>query len=229
MPEGLVGASYGPAPIETTAIYFSNRLAMFYDAKGLPPGLTVNKTTGVISGRPTAGKSTPYLVNLYAGNLIGTWVTTVDLMIHPLPDGSVGSFTGHVAREPTLNSDLGGRLDITTTAAGAFSGKLVNGATTHALTGKIECPEFDPLSTTAILPTGTATITRGKLPSLTLRFTIDAANNRLTAATLSDGTHTAGVAAWRDLKQPDTLTGYYTFGLNLAASNAALPQGTGYG
>jgi subtilisin family serine protease len=54
-----------------------------YHATGLPPGLTVNRTTGLISGNPTVGGTFP--VTISATNLLGTRTATLILFI-AVPD-----------------------------------------------------------------------------------------------------------------------------------------------
>lgn len=54
-----------------------------YSATGLVSGLTLNSTTGVITGKPTV--SGTYSLGICATNLVGTGSTTVTLAINPVP------------------------------------------------------------------------------------------------------------------------------------------------
>src|SRR5438105_11658460 len=66
----------------------SNGPIISYNATGLPAGLTVNTTTGLISGTPAAGTNTgsPYSVTLSATNGNGTSnPATLTLTIKPPP------------------------------------------------------------------------------------------------------------------------------------------------
>src|SRR5205814_1644253 len=56
-----------------------------YNATGLPPGLTVNTTTGVISGTPATSTDagSPYSVAISATNAGGTGTATLTLTIKP--------------------------------------------------------------------------------------------------------------------------------------------------
>lgn len=117
-----------------------------YSASGLPPGLVLNKTAGVITGRPVAarivkGMNVPYKVRLTAANAAGGTVHEVDWLVLPLFDSVVGQFHGLVERDPAVNGltgvswGLGGRLEIVVTKSGASSGFLTLGSDRHPLKG----------------------------------------------------------------------------------------------
>src|SRR5207237_6760722 len=63
----------------------SNGPIISYNATGLPAGLSVNTTTGLISGTPAAGTNTgsPYSVTLSATNTSGTGSASLTLRIDP--------------------------------------------------------------------------------------------------------------------------------------------------
>ena len=228
-------------------------------AAGLPPGLTIN-SEGLVSGRATAvklfpkghpqeGQVAPYLVRVTASNAVGSdFVVDRELVVQPLPGGVVGVFTGKVARAPALtppatgfvgtNFGLGGRIDVTTTTKGAYSGSLLLGATTYRFKGVLNANSISPNQSTA-----TTTIARSKMTPLTLSFTLDAVDNLLKLGTVSDGTVTAAVDGWRSTWVKTSLVpapaaayqGYYTFGLDIPSglsgtlANPNIPQGSGYG
>jgi hypothetical protein len=84
----------GPPVIETGVVsgylettFSTNILASknptSYDATGLPPGLSVNTLTGVISGKPTVAGT--FLVTMYASNSGGTGTVTQPFTIFPPP------------------------------------------------------------------------------------------------------------------------------------------------
>lgn len=117
-----------------------------YSASGLPPGLVLNKTTGMITGRPLAaridkGANVPYKVRLTAANAAGSTVHEVDWLVLPFFESVVGQCYGLVARDPAINGlaglawGLGGRLEIVVTKSGASSGFLTLGSDRHALKG----------------------------------------------------------------------------------------------
>lgn len=202
----------------------------FYAAT-LPTGLTLNASTGVISGVPnvalTAGTSRIYPVTIKAINAkTPVPFRTINLTLSALPVGSVGTFAAFVPRDPGLNESLGDRITLTTAAGGTFTGTLVDGALARAFSGK--------LTTTpgSNLVTGIATIVRvakpTNLPTLTLTFTIDSQAN-LVSGSLTNGTQTQNFTGWRSVVPTIAYQKMYNFGMTLASPDPALPAGTGFG
>ena len=83
---GQVGVAFSPYQIT------ANQAITTWGAAGLPAGLTVNTSTGVISGTPAWGTdaSSPYAVTLSATNGNGTGTATLVLTILPPPTAFVG-------------------------------------------------------------------------------------------------------------------------------------------
>jgi cyclophilin family peptidyl-prolyl cis-trans isomerase/formylglycine-generating enzyme required for sulfatase activity len=98
------------------------RRATSFVLTGLPPGLGYNRSTGRITGRPT--RSGTFVVTATALNPGGGGTTTFPVTVQPLNPATVGSFVAAVGRNTVLNADLGGRVDVVTTASGACSGTL---------------------------------------------------------------------------------------------------------
>lgn len=95
---------------------------------GLPPGMTWDKLTGIISGRPTAStKPLGYPLTIKASNPKSSDSATATLMVNIVPASVVGVFAGPLERS-ALNDNLGGRFDLTTTADGLCSGSITLGA-----------------------------------------------------------------------------------------------------
>lgn len=197
------------------------------------PGLTLNTTTGLISGKPTLSKS--YTVTLTARNSIASTSTTASLFIEPLPENVAGVYTGWIARDPFLNANLGGRVDLTIASTGAISGSVTLGGVRLSIAGasmdiSSAMPPAAPEATVTIKRTGT-------LVPLTLRFTLDTATNRFTTGSVSDGVNTAPIKGWRSIwKATGTplvlatdVPKLFTFALKPPASPASMPRGDGYG
>jgi predicted outer membrane repeat protein len=97
---------------------------------GLPPGMTWDKLTGIISGRPTAAtKPLGYPLTIKVSNPKSSDSATATLLVNIVPASAVGVFAGPLERSP-LNDNLGGRFDLTTTASGLCSGSLTLGGRT---------------------------------------------------------------------------------------------------
>jgi len=227
-----------------------------YVASGLPPGLTIDNF-GWVRGRATAvryhpkghpqeGQVAPYLVTITASNAIGRdVVTNKELFVNELPGGVIGAFTGSIARNVVLTPGvtgslfgLGGRIDVTTTTRGTYSGKILMGLKTYSFKGALNSNVSSPNQSQVV-----ATISRGKsLTPLTLAFTLDATDDLLKLGSVTDGTETAVISGWRNkwvktkfLPSPAAdYQGYYTAGLDVpvelagTASHPGIPQGMGY-
>jgi hypothetical protein len=193
------------------------------------PGLKLNTATGLITGKPTAPKR--YTVTLTARNSLGFTTATDEIDIAALPQNVEGVYTGVIARNTLLNSNLGGRVDLTVVNTGVLSGSVTLGALKYSLTGVMD------ISQTAA-PEATVTIKRtGTLGPLALKFTLDTAMNRFVTASLSDGINTAQIQGWRLIWKATGLVPnlapsaakLYTFALKPPAIPSALPRGDGYG
>jgi len=94
----------------------------------LPPGITINQATGVLSGVPTKGGT--YTLVIKATNLKGNSSTpSFTINIAALQAGIVGAFHGHIERSSTVNltpnPSLGARFQMTTNANGTATGESV--------------------------------------------------------------------------------------------------------
>lgn len=223
-PPAIVGGafSYNLADHINTS---DNLTPSSYSATPLPTGVSINTTTGLISGTPsialTPGTSKTYNVVVKATNKKNSATKTMSLVVSALPVGSVGTFAAFVPRDSGLNNNLGGRLTIIPATAGTFSGTLIDGVTTRKFSGKLTA------TPSSVLVTGSCSITRTG-GNLTLSFTIDASSS-LISGTLTDGSHPVSISGWRNVVPTAAYVGTYNFGMNLALPNSALPQGTGYG
>ncbi|MES2598580.1 MAG: M36 family metallopeptidase [Verrucomicrobiota bacterium] len=104
-----------------------------YAATGLPPGLLLDKVTGLVSGRVTTaskidtktGLPIPAVVKFTATNVVGT-STAVELRL-VIKDhfGSLaGTFQGLVQRSPVTNFNHGGLTELTLAKTGVATGSF---------------------------------------------------------------------------------------------------------
>lgn len=214
LPVGAITFNARTAPVVNAPSSFESRLGAAvalplvtdngpyaYRYSGLPNGVAYNPTTGALTGRASASGTFP--VVLTATDAFGL-ITTVNitLVIAPLPAALVGVFNGTVARDATLNQNLGGTFTFTTTTSGQLTGKLTLGATTYAFTGILDGAAGAPA-------TASITIARKGLSLLPLTLSIPLDDTGATGALNS----TVPVAAWRKAATATTYAGRYTFAL----------------
>ena len=114
--------------IDVTAVGMDG-VANVFSAKGLPPGLTINKNTGTISGTPT--KAGTFAVTVSASNKWKwTGSTSFILTVEALPAWAKGTFVGTVKCRVGWNADVAwssekvGIASVSVGATGKISGKL---------------------------------------------------------------------------------------------------------
>jgi len=189
--------------------------------------VTLSKT-GVLSGSPISGGT--YSVVMTVKNGTAAAVTqNYKLLVSPLAKGTVGTLHGLFERNAALNGNVGSSLQLFTTVSGAYTAKVITGATSTSLKGVMTATLDEP-SNARIVLTGQKF---GTLTNLTLTLNIDGANNRLTG-TLSDGTNTASVEAWRQIwtevpGNAASVKGVHSFYLEAEDSSVGVPQGYGFG
>jgi phosphatidylserine/phosphatidylglycerophosphate/cardiolipin synthase-like enzyme/thiamine monophosphate kinase len=176
---GTVGT---PASLQVSATDSASGQTLTYSATGLPAGLSINASTGLISGTPTT--ATAYSVTVTATDTTGakgsasfTWT------INPATANTVtvtnpGSQTGTVGTPASLQvsaTDSASGQTLTYSATGLPAGLSIN-ASTGLISGT-------PTTATAYSVTVTATDTTGAKGSATFTWTISASSS-CTAAQL---------------------------------------------
>lgn len=239
LPVGIVGAPYFYQILVDPA---SANAPTTFSAKNLASGLKLDAKTGIISGVPT--KVETKTVTLGATNGVTPVPAGVNatLTIVNLPAGLDGVFHGLVGRDAEINGMAGGRIELTVTKTGSYSGKLTLASESFSFKGNLS---FDldtmPATPVAIAPfTGSVTIPRkGIAAPLTLSFTIDeTTKSTLSAGQISSvnsgGPVQAGVTAWKVTTHTGRYLGLYNFGIRLSPTggelaNPDVPHGDGYG
>ncbi len=205
---GQVGQAYSFA----LAPLASNNASLWI-VSGLPSGLGYNSTTGLISGTPT--RAGTFKVTVQAANADNATRSTASapLTISALKAGALGTYMALVGDNSAVSLTLRGRLDLTTSSAGTFTGKLTNSTGVFPFTG--------------ILGGTDATVRTGNvhLPAETIAFTVDGGTGAVGGTvTLAADLTTAPINGWRQTATNSSRTGYYSFALSPTDSS-----GSGYG
>jgi Protein of unknown function (DUF1566)/Abnormal spindle-like microcephaly-assoc'd, ASPM-SPD-2-Hydin/YHYH protein/Putative Ig domain len=198
-----------------------------YVVTNLPSGLRLSASAGAISGIPT--KAGSHSVSVTPVNSSGVSETTLvyPITVSALSSGVVGTFHGLTDRNSALNSNLGACLQIVTTSTGAYTGRMVVGAVSIVLKGQLSASASSP--TTATLSQTVPRLGAG----VTLALNFNGTTQEVTG-TLSDGTHTAAVSAWRNPWSSTGTTaaryrGLHSFYFAQSNNSVSLPQGYGFG
>ncbi len=127
---------------------------------GLPLGIRYDTTIGKIVGFATKSRNYRYSVAVQGAD--GTRMTySFDMSVQPIPAWAIGSFTSLIS--PPSRSDLpkvglGGYLNLSATASGAYTGSLRLGSTIFPFKGQIQGETeaergTEPLESTATIIT----------------------------------------------------------------------------
>lgn len=196
-----------------------------YYATGLPAGLTLDKTTGVITGRITAKPNILYTIKYWsipAGSKIKTIQTSV-LLVNSFPAAMTGGFEG-ILLNPAIPS---GKVSLVVNSTGAFTGTL-------SYKGKVYSLKSALTVHTLTAPVS-SDVTIAVTPAVSLTITVN--NNSTMTADLFDGGTNVGkvtVPEGVQLKtypaaSPAPWAGTYTLVFPAPAVPGTGPQGSGYG
>ncbi|HYF37996.1 MAG TPA: Ig domain-containing protein [Prosthecobacter sp.] len=202
-----------------------------YKANHLPPGLTMDDATGVISGQPRQAGT--HHVSVRAENDAGKSVRIeFDIEIQPLPTDLVGTYHGYVFAHERINGSLGARLEVRTTSSGAASGKLISGNEVLHFTGAlVTAPDAGHVTLDASIPRP------GRTP-LTFQGAASIVTNDMIGNVIDETAEDPleGIAsfnAWRNIwseaKPATAYDGLHTFYMDLMDVDPALPLGYGFG
>lgn len=230
MGDAIVGGSYQYTILYTVP---ANNPPSTFRAKGLPPGLKLDAKTGIITGTPT--KTGLHKITLIAANSYGASETTVDLFVYPFPLNLSGNYIGLMINDPTLNQQLGGRLDLKVTALGTYTGTLTQGTIKTPFKGKLNVilGSQTPSTNVVIQPVGSPS---PAAVTLTLHFDLDQ-NIFAPGSQINQGNITLPISGWRQIWHARTnaatvYQGLHTFALkppNELLNNDEVPQGHGFG
>jgi hypothetical protein len=209
----------------TLAVPAENKAAS-YLAVNLPPGLRLNKKTGEISGTPTKPGDYALKVTPYNPEGVAQTAVTFNIKVAGLSPGVVGKFSGLVERATAVNSNLGASVQLTTTGAGLYSGKLLVGTRSYTLKGRLGLEAERPTAANVSVPLPQLG------PNAMLNLDFDGETQSFTGA-LSKGGTSATVQGWQtpwSAAFPATgRQGAYAYRLSTTDGSETVPQGYGYG
>lgn len=206
-----------------------------YTATGLPPGITLNRSTGLLTGRPTAarfikGENVPYKVRITVANTAGSTTTQdIEWLVLPPQELAVGQFCGLMAPDSTADVDaapqtqFGGFLSLTLNNSGSSSGTVTLGAAKHNFSAiwKLSSVDASPMMDHTI-------VRRAPLASLILRLTLNPATGEMTGVLLV-GSENALITAQR-VTPNAAFTGWWNAEMrNAGATSSGIPQGASVG
>jgi hypothetical protein len=183
-----------------------------YNAIGLPPGLSVNTTTGVISGTPAAGTDagSPYTVTISATNSGGTGTATLTLTINnPVPTTTSISPASTTAGSAQFTLTVNGTKFVSTSTVN-WNGSAL--ATTFV--SSIQLTAIVPAANVAAVGTASVTVVNpapGGGTSNAQTFTINPPAPVITSPTTATGQ--VGVAFSYTITASNSPTSYNATGL----------------
>ncbi len=200
-----------------------------FTVTGLPRGLKITPTTGVISGNPEVTGT--FNVQVRATNSAGaSKLVTSRLTVRALPKNLVGTFGGTLARHSS-NRSLGGQFSLTITSVGTWTLRIAGALPSTALAQGAAASSSVVSTATNRISVASPTITT-TVAGAAVSLIIDEMNGNV-SGTIGGAAVTGHRAVWNATTNPaETLAGYYSMALDLADSGddgvVTIPQGSGY-
>jgi hypothetical protein len=192
----------------------------YYIIKGLPRGLSYDRITGEIFGRPAVSGTFPIVVTLV--NAAGrSEPVTLDLVIDAMPEGTTGNYFGVLGRSTLINGQLGGSIHLKSSASGAFSAVVRLGTRAYPARGMFTVPKGSDS------PTATFTVARPGGSPITVELVIQA-DSGVMEGTVSDASESLTFAARKLIEDAADYAGLHTFAFlpdSTQVGNDAVPQG----
>ncbi|MEI6715811.1 MAG: putative Ig domain-containing protein [Verrucomicrobiota bacterium] len=212
----IVGGSFSVVACEPNT-------TLKYNATNLPPGLVFDPATGMITGTPKKGGT--YLVTITSTDSTVSAIT-FNIEVAELSPHIIGTYHGWIERSSALNRNLGSSIQLTTTATGAFSGKILTGTTSVPVKGVMVADPSLPTQSRITLPLSTGVVT--------LDVTLDGDTDTLSGGLSDTDGNSAALRGWRHgwaqvIGNAAQFKGLHTFYLNQPDTTDSLPQGYGHG
>ena len=204
--------------------------ATTFKVDGLPPGLAYDSASNRVQGVPNRAGS--FEITILPMNAAGQGASVrFTLVVEALDTTLQGAFTGLVLRQADLNLDLGGRVQFNVRENGTYSGKIVHGTSSSALSfsGRLQ-----------VVPGGDAVLDAGAgsgRSRVRLRLDVERGTGRVTGNLwrVESPAVTATIDGWRSpwsRENSNPATGYYTSELTPDDDSlddvTIYPQGEGF-
>lgn len=108
-----------------------------FTATGLPRGVTLNPSTGLVSGRPLAAGNYSIIFTAYNDSAKSAPLT-VYWTVEDLPTGTVGTYHALLDHQTWYNGGYGGSLRLTVAADGSYSGVITRGIHRNSIVGRLD-------------------------------------------------------------------------------------------
>jgi hypothetical protein len=203
----------------------------FYYSGRLPVGLFLNRSTGVITGKPQIAGDYTILLRGYDSKRLMVYAKEIQFHVEAFSPTLTGQYVGLVDRndDKGFQLDLGARLDCAVSSSGRVSGRVSSPYGRATFIGTLQTTLSEPK-----IARGTFNLNFGEGPNTRLFIELNGKGQAQTLAgsiTAVGGGTSAAVSGWRnpwESKQATSFAGRYHFYLQ-NAKDANIPLGYGYG